>query len=92
MTAMAWSCGSCITVNDDREGHLLTQTEIDRLALKVAGAIGENLLSYTPNQITAFENGMGEVVRLHNGIVDSITADECIGVHEMVVDHLLPLG
>ena len=69
---------------------MLTQTEIDRLALKVAGTIGEDLLSYT-NQIIAFENGMGEVVRLHNGIVDSITADECIGVHEMVVDHLRPI-
>ena len=91
MTGMADSCGSRITANHDREGLMLSQTEIDRLALKVAGAIGEDLLSYTPNQITAFENGMGEVVRLHNGIVDSITADECIGVHEMVVDHLYPL-
>ena len=70
---------------------MFEQEEVDKLALKVAKAIGEDLLTYTPNQIRAFEQGMGRLLKRRNGQCEAITHMECIGVHELVVDHLFPL-
>ena len=70
---------------------MFKQAEVDKLALKVAEAIGEDLLTYTPNQIRAFEQAMGRLLKRRNGQSEAITHMECIGVHELVVDHLFPL-
>ena len=42
---------------------MFEQEEVDKLALKVAEAIGEDLLTYTTNQIRAFEQGMGRLLK-----------------------------
>tara|TARA_B100001057_G_scaffold377119_1_gene382335 strand:+ start:473 stop:643 length:171 start_codon:yes stop_codon:yes gene_type:complete len=34
---------------------------------------------------------MGRLLKRHNGKSEAITNMECIGVHELVVDHLFPL-
>ena len=70
---------------------MFKQAEVDKLALKVAEAIGEDLLTYTPNQIRAFEQAIGRLLKRRNGKSEAITNMECIGVHELVVDHLFPL-
>ena len=70
---------------------MFKKEEVDNLALKVAEAIGEDLLTYTPNQIRAFEQAMGRLLKRRNGKSEAITHMECIGVHELVVDHLFPL-
>ena len=70
---------------------MFKKEEVDKLALKVAEAIGEDLLTYTPNQIRAFEQAMGRLLKRRNGQSEAITHLECIGVHELVVDHLFPL-
>ena len=70
---------------------MFKKEEVDKLALKVAEAIGEDLLTYTPNQIRAFEQAMGRLLKRRNGKSEAITHMECIGVHELVVDHLFPL-
>ena len=70
---------------------MFKQEEVDKLALKVAEAIGEDLLTYTPNQIKAFEQAMGRLLKRRNGKSEVITHMECIGVHELVIDHLFPL-
>ena len=70
---------------------MFKKEEVDKLARKVAEAIGEDLLTYTPNQIRAFEQGMGRLLKRRNGQSEAITHMECIGVHELVVDHLFPL-
>ena len=43
------------------------QEETHKLSQKVAEAIGEDLLSHTPNQIRAFEQVMGRLLKRHNG-------------------------
>ena len=70
---------------------MFEQEEVDKLALKVAEAMGEDLLTYSPNQIRAFVQGMGRLLKRRNGQSEAITHMECIGVHELVVDHLFPL-
>ena len=70
---------------------MFEQKEVKKLALKVAEAIGEDLLTYTPNQIKAFEQAMGRLLKRRNGQSEAITYMECIGVRELVVDHLFPL-
>ena len=70
---------------------MFKKEEVDKLALKVAEAIGEDLLTYTPNQIRAFEQAIGRLLKRRNGKSEAITNMECIGVHELVVDHLFPL-
>ena len=70
---------------------MFKKKEVDKLAQKVAEAIGEDLLTYTPNQIKAFEQAMGRLLIRRNGQSEAITHMECIGVHELVVDHLFPL-
>ena len=46
---------------------MFKKEEVDKLAQKVAEAIGEDLLTYTPNQIRAFEPAMGRLLKRHNG-------------------------
>ena len=46
---------------------MFEQEEVDKLALKVAEAIGEDLLTYTTNQIRAFEQAMGRLLKRRNG-------------------------
>ena len=70
---------------------MFKKEEVDKLALKVAEAIGEDLLTYTPNQIRAFEQAMGRLLKRRNGKSEAITHMECNGVHELVVNHLFPL-
>ena len=70
---------------------MFKQEEVDKLALKVAEANGEDLLTYTPNQIWAFEQAMGRLLKRRNGKSEAITHMECIGVHELLVDHLFLL-
>ena len=70
---------------------MFKKEEVDKLAQKVAEAIGEDLLTYTPNQIRAFEQAMGRLLKRRNGQSEAITHMECIGVNELVVDHLFPL-
>ena len=70
---------------------MFKKEEVDKIALKVAEAVGEDLLTYTPNQIRAFEQAMGRLLKRRNGKSEAITNMECIGVHELVVDHLFPL-
>ena len=38
---------------------MFEQEEVDKLALKVAEAIGKDLITYTPNQIRSFEQTIG---------------------------------
>ena len=70
---------------------MFKKEEVDKLARKVAEAIGEDLLIYTPNQIRDFEQAMGRLLKRRNGQSEAITHMECIGVHELVIDHLFPL-
>ena len=46
---------------------MFKKEEVDKLALKVAEAVGEDLLTYTPNQIRAFEQAMGRLLKRRNG-------------------------
>ena len=46
---------------------MFKKEEVDKLAQKVAEAIGEDLLIYTPNQIRALEQEMGRLLKRHNG-------------------------
>jgi hypothetical protein len=46
---------------------MFKKEEGDKLAQKVAEAIEEDLLTYTPNQIRAFEQEMGRLLKRHNG-------------------------
>ena len=71
---------------------MLTQSEIDELAKKAVDAIGNDLLDYSSNQIEAFELEMGRLLKLHDQNLKTITSMECIGVHELIVDHLCPFG
>ncbi|MDA7792209.1 hypothetical protein N8979_00160 [bacterium] len=70
---------------------MFEQEEINKLAHKAAEAIGEDLLNYTPNQIRAFEQEMGSLLERRKGQSDAITYMECVGIHELIVDHLFPL-
>ena len=58
---------------------MFKKEEVDKLAQKVAEAIGEDLLTYTPNQIRAFEPAMGRLLKRHNGQSTAIPHMECIG-------------
>ena len=70
---------------------MFKKEQVDKLALKVAEAIGEDLLTYTPNQIRAFEQAMGRLIKRRNGQSEAITHMECIGEHELVINHPIPL-
>ena len=78
---------------EETEMEMLNQKQLEDLAKRVTAAVGlSNLQALSKTQAEMCEMMLTERLEKVDFQPDQIQDAEFVGIYEMVVDHLLPLG
>jgi hypothetical protein len=77
----------------ETEAEMLDQKQLEDLAIRVTAAVGQSKLqALTNTQVEMCNVMLTKRLKKVDYQIDQIQDAEFVGIYEMVVDHLLPLG